>query len=68
MPRTTDESRIRALLQGDRAWALYAIGDLTPGHREHCTWFVESGDAEGGVELGSVVLRYHPCSAAGQSL
>ena len=58
MPTTTDETRVRALLERDRGWALYALGDLTPGHREHCTWFVEPGSSPG----EAIVLLYRALS------
>ena len=38
MPPTTDPARIRAILETDRAWAAYALGDLAPGFFEHCEW------------------------------
>jgi len=39
MPRLTDLPTIRALLDRDRDWAAYAIGDLAPGLVEHCEWY-----------------------------
>lgn len=41
--------RIRHILEGDRGWSAYALADLDPGERAHCTWLV--GDR-------SVVLIY----------
>ena len=38
MPRVTDLSQIRALLDRDRTWAAYAIGDLGPEFAGHCEW------------------------------
>jgi GNAT superfamily N-acetyltransferase len=38
MPRLTDLSTIRTLLDRDRDWAAYAIGDLSPGLVEACEW------------------------------
>ena len=38
MPRVSDASLIRALLETDRAWAAYALADLAPGFFEHCEW------------------------------
>ncbi len=35
----TDLGVVRALLLADRLWAIYALGDLTPGLVEHCEWF-----------------------------
>jgi ribosomal protein S18 acetylase RimI-like enzyme len=39
MPRITDRAAIRSLLETDRPWAVYALGDLAPGFFEHCEWF-----------------------------
>jgi GNAT superfamily N-acetyltransferase len=39
MPRTTDRDDIRSLLETDRIWAAYALGDLAPGFFEKCEWF-----------------------------
>jgi ribosomal protein S18 acetylase RimI-like enzyme len=38
MPRLSEPATIRALLETDRAWAAYALADLTPGFFEHCQW------------------------------
>ena len=38
MPIVTDLLTVRALLERDRPWAAYAIGDLAPGFIEHCEW------------------------------
>jgi GNAT superfamily N-acetyltransferase len=45
VPRTTDLTRIRGLLDRDRAWAAYAIGDLSPEFAPYCSWHVPSDDA-----------------------
>jgi ribosomal protein S18 acetylase RimI-like enzyme len=45
MPRLTDLARIGALLDHDRAWAAYAIGDLTPALADRCTWFSPADEA-----------------------
>jgi ribosomal protein S18 acetylase RimI-like enzyme len=45
MPRVTDLSRIQALLDRDRAWAAYAIGDLSPEFAGHCEWHASEGEA-----------------------
>jgi GNAT superfamily N-acetyltransferase len=37
--RLTDKDAIRALLQRDRRWCVYALGDLTPHMFEKCQWF-----------------------------
>jgi len=39
MPRIFDKAAIRAILETDRSWAVYALGDLAPGFFEHCEWF-----------------------------
>jgi ribosomal protein S18 acetylase RimI-like enzyme len=39
MPRLTNLPRIRALLETDRVWAIYALGDLAPGFFEYCEWY-----------------------------
>ena len=38
MPLLTDLRIVRTLLDRDRAWSAYAIGDLAPGFLEHCEW------------------------------
>ncbi len=38
MPRLTRQADIRRLLETDRPWAIYALGDLTPGFFEHSEW------------------------------
>ncbi len=37
--RLTDPNAIRALLETDRAWSVYALGDLAPGFFEHSEWY-----------------------------
>jgi ribosomal protein S18 acetylase RimI-like enzyme len=39
MPVLTDRDRIRAVLQGDRRWCVYALGDLSPRMFPKCQWF-----------------------------
>lgn len=39
MPRIDDPSAIRTILELDRPWAVYALGDLSPGFAEYCEWF-----------------------------
>src|SRR5438552_1286827 len=34
-----DKNAIRALLQADRPWAVYALGDLDPEHFVHARWY-----------------------------
>ncbi len=48
MPSVCDPSSIRRLLETDRAWAVYALGDLSPPLFGHCDWFCT---AEGGPAL-----------------
>lgn len=38
MPPISDLNVVRSLLNRDRQWAAYAIGDLSPGLVEHCEW------------------------------
>jgi ribosomal protein S18 acetylase RimI-like enzyme len=44
MPRIVDLTRVRAMLESDRPWAAYALGDLSPGLVEHAEWFAGSDD------------------------
>ena len=37
--RLTDKDQIRSILQGDRRWCVYALGDLTPRMFEKTQWF-----------------------------
>jgi ribosomal protein S18 acetylase RimI-like enzyme len=39
VPRLTDPNAIRAILETDRTWAVYALGDLAPGFAESAEWF-----------------------------
>src|SRR5262249_18356280 len=39
MPILTEPSAIRAVLETDRSWSVYALGDLEPGFFEHCAWW-----------------------------
>lgn len=43
MPRLTNLTTVRALLETDRNWAVYALGDLAPGFREHSEWYAREG-------------------------
>ena len=45
MPRVTDLTRVRAILETDRPWAAYALGDLSPGLVEHAQWFAPDDDS-----------------------
>lgn len=53
MPRIGDRAEIRAVLETDRPWAVYALGDLAPGFYEHCEWFRAPGEAL------ALALLYH---------
>jgi ribosomal protein S18 acetylase RimI-like enzyme len=46
LPFTTDLQRIRAALDRDRIWSAYAIGDLAPERRPHCSWYAPDGDSD----------------------
>lgn len=52
MPALTNTDRVRSLLDRDRAWAAYAIGDLSPEHARHCAWHVSDD------ESAALVLLY----------
>lgn len=43
MPRVTDLAVVQAMLERDRPWSAYALGDLSPGFAEHCEWFTDEG-------------------------
>jgi hypothetical protein len=45
MPLQTDPARIQALLETDRAWAVYALGDLSPTHAPYCAWYAPADGA-----------------------
>jgi GNAT superfamily N-acetyltransferase len=45
VPSLTDLPTVRALLETDRAWAVYALGDLCPARLPHCTWLHAHGPA-----------------------
>lgn len=45
MPRITDPAEIRGILETDRPWAIYALGDLAPGFFENSEWFCAPGGA-----------------------
>lgn len=52
MPKIHDRSRLRAILQRDPGWCVYAIGDLAPGYFERCDWYA-AADALALVYRGS---------------
>ena len=39
MPQRTDKNAIRAILQSDPRWCVYALGDLSPRMFPKCQWF-----------------------------
>lgn len=41
--RIADRAEIRAILEMDRRWAIYALGDLSPGFFEHSEWYCVPG-------------------------
>ena len=43
--RTHNRDELRALLERDRPWSLYALGDLAPGFFEHTEWLLAEGPA-----------------------
>ncbi len=48
MLELTEITEIRARLETDRPWALYALGDLMPEHHRYCRWF---GTPDGALAL-----------------
>jgi ribosomal protein S18 acetylase RimI-like enzyme len=46
MPQITDPTEIRAILETERCWAVYALGDLAPKHFKYATWFRPPGEAK----------------------
>jgi GNAT superfamily N-acetyltransferase len=53
VPRITDQNEIRSILETDRGWAAYALGDLSPGFFELSEWYRPAG---GGAAL-VLILR-----------
>lgn len=43
MPLLTDRAAIHVVLEADRAWSVYALGDFAPGYFENCRWYCEPG-------------------------
>jgi ribosomal protein S18 acetylase RimI-like enzyme len=41
--RIADRLEIRAILETDRSWAVYALGDLAPGFFDHSEWYRAPG-------------------------
>jgi ribosomal protein S18 acetylase RimI-like enzyme len=57
MPRVTDLTFVKRVLDRDRPWAAYAIGDLAPGFSDQCAWYAPADGAP------ALLLRYtgfHP--------
>jgi GNAT superfamily N-acetyltransferase len=46
---TADLSKIRAILNSDSAWCLYALGDLDPREFQRCEWRTKSSSPPGVV-------------------
>lgn len=42
MPQIFDPNPIRMLLERDRSWSAYALGDLTPSFFPQCRWFADT--------------------------
>jgi GNAT superfamily N-acetyltransferase len=59
MPRLTDLDTVRALLEADRPWAAYALGDLAPGFSEHAEWYL-SPQGEGREPALALLFRGFP--------
>jgi RimJ/RimL family protein N-acetyltransferase len=60
VPRLTDPAAIRSLLETDRPWAAYALGDLAPGFAEYAEWLAEReghGQASGGGPALALLYR-----------
>lgn len=51
MPRLVDHSLVLTQLNRDRAWAAYAIGDLSPALVDGCAWHAPADGAPGLVLL-----------------
>jgi GNAT superfamily N-acetyltransferase len=64
----SDRDKIREILSRDRAWSLYALGDLAPGYFERCSWFLEGSEAlillYRGPELPVLFATGSPASVA----
>lgn len=46
MRTLTDPAEIRAILETDRPWAVYALGDLSPEYFPYCEWLAPAGGSE----------------------
>lgn len=60
MSLLTDLATVRRLLETDRPWAVYFLGDLAPQRLPHCTWLIAPGADPGLLllyrEFGTPVL------------
>jgi GNAT superfamily N-acetyltransferase len=68
MAELFDKPQIRALLEADRVWAAYALGDLAPGFFEDCRWYAtDAGVAMVYSAFATPVFFYlgDPAAAAG---
>lgn len=43
MPRLTEPAAIAEILETDRPWSAFALGDLAPGYFENCSWYGTPG-------------------------
>lgn len=59
MPRVTDLTIVRALLERDREWSAYAIGDLSPELVDHCDWHAPA-DVESAPALVLLYRGFDP--------
>jgi ribosomal protein S18 acetylase RimI-like enzyme len=41
MPRVSDLDLVQGMLERDRPWSAYALGDLSPGFSQYCDWFAD---------------------------
>lgn len=59
MPRLTDLTTVRALLDRDRDWSAYAIGDLSPELVDDCDWHAPA-DVAGAPALVLLYRGFEP--------
>jgi GNAT superfamily N-acetyltransferase len=57
MPPITNLPRVRAILDSDRPWAAYALGDLSPHLVGKCTWFAPG---DGSPTLAMLYRGFEP--------
>src|SRR3569833_1148800 len=46
MHAITEPGEIRAILETDRPWAVFALGDLSPEYFPSCEWLASAGGSE----------------------